>query len=89
MRLPREPLDDYFSKRPQLTDAERYILVKSNLDSIVGRRPRPQHTHLPSLPESLLRSDAARLDLPPPVDRVTTMVPVQIDPKAAFETAAR
>jgi hypothetical protein len=32
--IPREALVDYFPKRPHLTDEQRYVLVKSNLDSI-------------------------------------------------------
>jgi hypothetical protein len=33
-KIPRVPLDDYFPRRPDLTDAERHTLVTSNLDSI-------------------------------------------------------
>lgn len=34
--IPREALDDYFPKRPHLTDPERLTLVKSNLDAITA-----------------------------------------------------
>jgi hypothetical protein len=34
--IPREALDDYFPKRPHLTDKERHTLVKSNLGSITA-----------------------------------------------------
>jgi hypothetical protein len=34
--IPREALDDYFPKRPHLTDMERHTLAKSNLDSITA-----------------------------------------------------
>jgi hypothetical protein len=86
MRFPREPLDDYFSNRPQLTDAERYTLVKSNLDSWDAG---PDRSILTCHPCRDRCPDAARLDLPPAVDRVTTMVPAQIDPKAAFECSSQ
>jgi len=32
--IPREPLDDYFPRRPHLTDTERHTLVNSNLKGI-------------------------------------------------------
>jgi hypothetical protein len=34
--IPREPLDDYFPRRPHLTDVERRTLVTSNLESITA-----------------------------------------------------
>jgi hypothetical protein len=33
--IPRESLDDYFPRRPHLTDTERHTLVKSNLKAIM------------------------------------------------------
>ena len=32
--IPREPLDDYFPRRPHLTDMDRRMLVTSNLEAI-------------------------------------------------------
>ena len=36
--IPREPLDDYFPRRPHLTDTERHTLVNSNLKAIAEMR---------------------------------------------------
>src|SRR5260370_9069539 len=54
-----------------------------------AHRPRPQQPHSPCLPRSLPRTVAAHLVLPPVVDLVTTMVPAQIDPNAAFECSSQ
>ncbi|MGJ5050352.1 hypothetical protein ACQR09_25080 [Bradyrhizobium oligotrophicum] len=34
--IPREPLDDYFRDRPNLTDLKRHTLVTSNLETITA-----------------------------------------------------
>jgi hypothetical protein len=89
---------------PQMRDTGRtaaWLMVETSLvacrppfGTILFLQPAtyqlgPQHPHLPYLPRSPPRTDAAHLVLPPLADLVKTKAPDQTDPNAACASSSQ